>query len=382
MSGTDQLTGIYIHVPFCLSKCRYCDFYSITQLNRITDYASGLLLEMAMICPDFPQPDTLYFGGGTPSLLPTRILAEIIERAVSYWGLSTDAEITMEMNPAAMTPKAMQTLKDLGINRLNIGVQSFSQENLSFLGRIHSAALALKMAASARQAGFDNLGIDMMFGLPGQTVSQWEKDLRQAVHLSPEHLSCYILSYEPGTPLFESMQSGRISRLHDHIVADQFRLTHTLLAASGYEHYEISNFAQNGFQSRHNRKYWNHTAYLGLGPAAHSYQHPLRWWNHRSLDHYLETIQKGRRPIQAKECLTETQQLIEALYLGLRQSDGIDLASIEKRFLHLFSEDFQAQLQQLIQQGRMVMEGGRWRLTLEGMLQSDHIIGQLIAGID
>jgi len=382
MSGPDPLTGIYIHVPFCLSKCRYCDFYSTTQLDLITDYTAALLQEMAMVGADFPQADTLYFGGGTPSLLPTRTLANIIEHAASFWGLSVDAEITMEMNPAALNPKAMKTLKCLGINRLNIGVQSFSADNLSFLGRIHSAPEALIAVASARRAGFKNLGIDMMFGLPDQTASQWKKDLEQAVHLSPEHLSCYILSYEPGTPLFASVQSGQVRRLGDQMVADQFRLTHSLLAASGYEHYEISNFAKNGCRSRHNRKYWNHTAYLGLGPAAHSYQHPIRWWNHRSLDRYLADIQQGQRPIQEKERLTETQQLIEALYLGLRQSDGIDLNWLQKRFHHHFSDHFQSHVQQLIQQGRMVMDNLGCRLTLEGMLQSDHIISRLIDGID
>ena len=238
------------------------------------------------------------------------------------------------------------------------------------------------MIASARGAGFNNLGIDMIFGLPDQTASQWEKDLQQAVDLNPDHLSCYILSYEPGTPLFQSMQSGMTSPPEDHIVADQFRLTHTLLAASGYEHYEISNFARYGFQSRHNRKYWNHTAYLGLGPAAHSYQHPKRWWQHRSLDRYLADIHLGRRPIQGSERLNETQYLIETLYLGLRQDDGIDLESIRDRFRHRFSEHFQADVQHLIAQGRLVLVGRHLRLTLEGMLQSDHIIGRLIDGIE
>lgn len=382
MSGPDPLTGIYIHVPFCLRKCRYCDFYSTTQLDLINDYSAALLQEMAWVGADFPQADTLYFGGGTPSLLPTPILGEIIERAASLWGLSTDAEITLEMNPAAMKPKQMQTLRDLGINRLSIGVQSFSADNLSFLGRIHSAPEAQMAVASARQAGFKNLGLDMMFGLPDQTASQWKKDLEQAIHLNPEHLSCYILSYEPETPLFAAMQSGQVRRLGEQMVADQFRLTHSLLAASGYEHYEISSFARNGCRSRHNRKYWNHSTYLGLGPAAHSYQHPMRWWNHRPLDRYLADIQQGLRPIQGKERLTKTQQLIEALYLGLRQADGIDLDGIQQRFHRRFSALFHSYVQQLIQQGRMVMDNLGCRLTLEGMLQSDHIIGQLIDRID
>jgi len=382
MSDVEAPSGIYIHVPFCLSKCRYCDFYSTTQLNRISDYATALLQEMAMVGNDFPQADTLYLGGGTPSLLPVPILAEIIERASAYWGLTDEAEITLEINPATVTPKALHTLRDLGINRLNIGVQSFCRNNLLFLGRIHSATEAVKMIVAARGAGFNNLGIDMIFGLPDQTASQWEKDLQQAVDLNPDHLSCYILSYEPGTPLFQSMQFGMASPPDDHIVADQFRLTHTLLAASGYAHYEISNFARYGFQSRHNRKYWNHTAYLGLGPAAHSYQYPMRWWQHRSLDRYLADIHLERRPIQGSERLSETQYLIETLYLGLRQSDGIDLESISDRFRHRFSEHFQAEVQHLIEQSRLVQVGRHLRLTLEGMLQSDHIIGRLIDGID
>jgi oxygen-independent coproporphyrinogen-3 oxidase len=182
--------------------------------------------------------------------------------------------------------------------------------------------------------------------------------------------------------MFESIQSGRIRPLNEQIVADLFRLTHTLLAASGYEHYEISNFARSGFKSRHNCKYWNHSAYLGLGPAAHSYRHPMRWWHHRTLDRYLADIQQDRRPIQGKEHLTETQHLIESLYLGLRQAHGIDLDTLQSRFRHRFSEAFQADMQQQIQLGQMVKEDRHLRLTLEGMLQSDHIIGRLIDAIE
>ena len=375
-------SGIYIHVPFCIGKCRYCDFYSIDQLNRIPDYVAALQNEMALVHsnagPDLPGADTLYFGGGTPSLLPLPALASLVDQAVFLWDLSADAEITMEANPATLGTQALDTLRGIGINRLNIGVQSLFQENLSFLGRIHSAFQAREAVEAARRAGFKNLGIDMIYGLPGQSVSQWEKDLQQSIALGPDHLSCYILSFEPGTPMHSDLLSGRINRLDDAVVAEQFRLTHHLLTDTGYRHYEISNFARQGHISRHNRKYWNHNEYLGLGPAAHSYRHPKRWWNHRHLEDFLEIVKQGGLPIEGEECLDATQQLIEALYLGLRQDQGIDLDRLERDFPHRFENVFYTYLKNLCRQGHMIEDTRRYHLTVEGMLLSDGITRQLV----
>ena len=380
---TDLPSGIYIHVPFCLNKCRYCNFFSVTKLDLLDEYASAVCQETTMASQEFPPPDTLYFGGGTPSLLPQHLLARILGKIDMIWGLAKCTEITLECNPATVDFEQLRHLKELGVNRLNIGIQSFNTDNLKLLGRIHTSSQAVSIVNSARRAGFTDIGIDMIYGLPRQRITQWENDLKTAVDLDPEHISCYILTYEPGTPLQRALTTGRFSGLDDAIIADMFRLTHTLLASSGFDHYEISNFSKKGFRSTHNEKYWNFNSYLGFGPAAHSYlsRSHERWWNHDSIERYLTCIQEGKHPICAQENLNSEQRIIEAVFLGLRQAKGLDFQMLSDQFDMEMVNKLKTAIHPWMKSGHAVVTDRSCYLAVEGMLVSDRIVGDIIAHI-
>jgi putative oxygen-independent coproporphyrinogen III oxidase len=375
----ERSTGIYIHIPFCQRKCRYCDFYSVSDLQRIPDYLEALHKEMALAATPHAKADTLYIGGGTPSLLTPRQVGQIVDWAAQYFNLEAGAEMTLEVNPATATARDLQDYAAFGFNRISIGIQSFNDQNLSLLGRLHTADQALAAVKAAVASGFSNIGLDLIYGLPDQTTATWKADLMQALRLKPKHLACYMLSYEPHTPLHADRQAGRIVPLSDLRTADLFRMTHDFLGAAGYEHYEISNFAQGArWRSIHNQKYWTFLPYVGLGPSAHSARMPRRWWNHRLLDTYLGDLEQGRLPIADQEQLTEEQQMIEALYLGLRQADGIDLKTFVRDFQVDFKLYFGKALDRFAAEGWVEMDPLRCRLTVEGMLFLDRIVDELV----
>ncbi len=377
--GSQEATGIYVHIPFCQSKCPYCDFYSITETSRIPDFLKALKSEMKLAATSDDRADTLYIGGGTPSLLTPKQMGLIVDWAADYFNLDPNAEMTLEINPATATTRDLQDYAAFGFNRLNIGIQSFNDQHLAFLGRRHSAKQALAAVKAGVDAGFTNIGLDLIFGLPDQSPSTWKNDLLQAIRLTPKHLACYMLSYEPHTPLHSDMQAGRLAPLSDLRTADLFRMTHDFLGVAGYEHYEISNYAQNArWRSKHNQKYWNFIPYIGLGPSAHSFSVPVRWWNHRHLDDYLNDISQGRLPRSESEQLSEEQQMIESLYLGLRQSDGIEFSNFQNQFQSDFKLYFHTALDRFSAEGWIEMDDRRCRLTLEGMLFLDRIVDELV----
>lgn len=375
--------GIYVHIPFCQSKCPYCDFYSITDLDRIPDYLQALKTEMKLTADGGLRADTLYIGGGTPSVLSPKQMGQVVDWAAAYFNLTPTAEMTLEVNPATVTTRDLQDYAAFGFNRLNIGVQSFNDRHLAFLGRRHNAEQALAAVQAGIAAGFTNIGFDLIFGLPEQTPGAWKKDLLQAIRLAPKHLACYILSYEDRTRLHADLQAGRFAPLSDLRTADLFRMTHDFLGAAGYEHYEVSNYSRGSrWRSKHNQKYWNGLPYIGLGPSAHSCQLPHRWWNHRALDHYLETIAQGELPRADEEHLSEEQQMMEALFLGLRQSDGIDLADFQGRFQIDFTLYFHTALDRFSAEGWLDLDSRHCCLTVEGMLFLDRIVDELVEMID
>jgi putative oxygen-independent coproporphyrinogen III oxidase len=382
-TASNHSTGIYIHIPFCQSKCPYCDFYSVTDLSRIPDYLNALQAEMRMTADSGTRADTLYIGGGTPSVLTPGQMGQIVDWTAAYFNLTPTAEMTLEINPATATTRDLQDYAAFGFNRLNIGVQSFSDRNLSFLGRRHNADQALAAIKAGMDAGFGNIGFDLMFGLPEQTAGAWKNDLLQAIRLAPKHLSCYLLSYEPHTNLHADLQAGRFTPLSDFHSADLFRMAHDFLGAAGYEHYEVSNYARGArWRSNHNQKYWNFAPYIGLGPSAHGCCLPRRWWNHRSLDIYLEAISKGLTPMADEETLSDEQQLIEALYLGLRQFDGIDFIAFQTRFHIDFKLYFHTALDRFSAEGWLEMDNRRCCLSVEGMLFLDRIVDELVEMIN
>jgi oxygen-independent coproporphyrinogen III oxidase len=375
--------GIYVHFPFCERKCRYCDFYSITDLQRIPGFLEGLKKEMSLAANSGQKADSLYIGGGTPSLLTPKQMGRIVDWAALCFNLGASSEMTFEINPATASTRDLQDYAAFGFNRINIGVQSFDDRNLAFLGRKHDAKQALAAVRAAKDAGFNNIGIDLIYGLPDQTPGSWKKDLVQAIKLGPKHLSCYLINYEPYTPLHADLQAGKFTPLSDLHAAELFRMTHDFLSVAGYEHYEISNFARGSrWRSIHNQKYWNFVPYYGFGPAAHSFNPPRRWWNHRSLDQYLADIEQGIQPVSEDEVLNEEQQMIEALYLGLRQSDGIDFDRFQQAFQIDFKLYFHKALDRFEVENWIKIDDRNCRLTVEGMLFVDRVVDELVEMID
>jgi len=379
---TERKGGIYIHIPFCVQKCIYCNFYSTTDLSLTRDFLSALKTEIRIRRAALQEFNTIYIGGGTPSVMPPEQIEELFEKLYKNFSVVPDAEITMEVNPGTVDLPALKRYRKVGINRLSIGVQSFSEKNLRFLRRIHSASDAIKTIQEARNADFSNISLDLIYGLPGQTLKSWEKDLTKALEFAPEHLSCYMLTYEPHTPLTSALNKKHFSPLGEKETGELFMATPSFLARNGYLQYEISNYSLRGiFPSMHNQKYWSFHPYTGLGPSAHSFSGNIRFWNHRSVTRYIEVLKKEQLPIENKEVLNREQKMIEAIYLGLRQTDGIDLENFHANFHKRFEEIFKNVVALLENKKYLEMNQGRCFLSPQGMLFLDSIAG-MFAGTD
>lgn len=373
--------GLYIHVPFCVRKCRYCDFFSVCDLSLVPRFLAALDQEIARRATRVQRrADTIYFGGGTPSLLPPQAVAAILSEVRESFGLGSRAEITLEVNPGTVDARQLESYRRAGVNRLSIGVQSFQPDELALLGRLHSTDQARRVLRWSRSAGFENIGIDLIYAIPGQTPARWRSNLEAALDFSPDHFSCYALSLEPGTPLAQELRCGRIAAVGERRVAALYQLMVDLLDKAGYRQYEISNFSRGPrFDSRHNCKYWNFEPYLGLGPAAHSFLPPQRCWNTADLATYLQALESGRSAVEERETITRSQAMVEAVYLGLRQTRGIDPSAFARRF----RIDVAARLGKLVQRladGELMRFcGGRWCLTVSGMLLLDRIAAEMVA---
>lgn len=367
--------SIYIHIPFCVKKCAYCDFYSQTDLELISEYTHCLIQEIQTTPLKRTKAATLYFGGGTPSLLSLDQLGRILETVKGRFDLAVDAEITLEVNPATVDLKKLKSLRALGINRLSIGVQSFDDTKLSFLGRIHTSKQAICSIEDAKTAGFEKLTVDLMYGLPKETPRSWQIDMETAVKTGVDHLSCYMLTLEPGTPLHALYEQGQVSAMPSEDQIEMFKQTALFLSEQGYEQYEISSFS-NGMENRsnHNSRYWAGSAYQGFGPAAHSYDKQTRFWNTASLKTYIDMVNKGLSPREEQEVLTPEQQMMEILLTQLRTSDGIDINRFEKQFGRSFKKLFKYQIKAVMDQGFADLSQGRFVLTLDGKARLDGIV--------
>ncbi len=323
MNKTD-LPGLYVHVPFCKSKCPYCDFYSIAKMERVEEWLRAVLAEAVVYSQKFEQFDSLYLGGGTPSLLDLRHVEKLLRGLREIFRFSDPSEITIELNPDDVTPERLASYKELGINRASLGVQSFVEQEVRFLGRRHTARQAVSALEAVCEAGFDEYSIDLMYGLPGQSKESWRKTLTRTLSFTPGHLSCYQLTVEGDTPFSGLAKTGSLKLPEESLQADLFVLTSEYLTGSGFIHYEISNYARDpGNISRHNVKYWQHTPYLGLGPSAHSFTGNKRWWNVRDVDLYLKF--HGRTPVKGSEELTSSQLNLEKFLFGFRTMWGVDV---------------------------------------------------------
>ena len=378
-----QDAGLYVHIPFCVRKCPYCDFYSQTDLALKPRFLKALIAEMELVSHGELCFDTLYIGGGTPSVYESDEIDLIVTNAFQSFKVRADSEITLEVNPGTVTLAQLTGFRKAGINRLNIGVQSFLQTNLDFLGRIHSGDAAGQTLHFARRSGFDKVGIDLIYGLPGQSEQDWKLDLQQAVDYQPAHISCYMLTFENGTPLNRDLQNGRFQPLAEDRVRVLFETTIEFLEDNGYFQYEISNFARieedrTANVSRHNLKYWTRVPYIGLGPSAHSYIESQRHWNVANLDQYLNEIESGCLPVAGRELLTIEQQKIEAIYLGLRMTRGIDLAYFNKKFRVDFMETFKEVTTALTKDNYIEITKSHCALTRQGRAFLDSITSMFI----
>lgn len=320
----EQGGGLYVHVPFCKTKCPYCDFYSVTDLTLTERWLRAVQREMAFFQGEFGSFDSLYIGGGTPSVLSSEVLTSLFEELRRVFTFADNAEITVEVNPDDITSEKLELLRALGVNRLSIGVQSFCDEELMFLGRRHSVKNTEKALHCVEEANFTNFGIDLMYGLPGQTRQKWIATLEKALTFQPTHISCYQLTIEHATPFGSLVNHGEIKTCPEEQEAAFFLATSRFLVEKGFVHYEISNFSRGDeFRSRHNSKYWKHLPYLGLGPGAHSFKGNKRWWNCRSVEDYCLRIEQGASPVDDSETLSPEQLRLEKLFLGLRTADGV-----------------------------------------------------------
>ncbi|MBL8727132.1 MAG: radical SAM family heme chaperone HemW [Planctomycetes bacterium] len=373
-------TSLYVHVPFCVVKCGYCDFNSYVVDDRAVHdrFLDALAVELGRRWRG-DAPVSVFLGGGTPSLLDPGRLRRLFALLGEHVDLAGCPEVTMEANPESLTHEKACIARDGGVNRLSMGVQSFHAHHLRFLDRAHSADRAEAAFAEARRAGFDNVSIDLMFGIPGETAAEWRADLARALALQPDHLSCYNLTFEPGTRLHRDLQRGEVAPNEQELDRDMFLGTRALLAAAGFEAYEVSNFAGRGGPCRHNDHYWLQGDYTGIGPGASSHRAGVRSTNLKAVEAWAEALLAGLPGAASAETLRPAQRASEALWLGIRRTDGVDLDRIGERLSLPVAAMFDAVVAEHQQAGWVERAGSRLRLTGEGLLLADRVGSDYLA---
>ncbi|MBR2101775.1 MAG: radical SAM family heme chaperone HemW [Prevotella sp.] len=379
------MTGLYIHIPFCKSRCIYCAFFSSTDLAMREKYVEALGREMLMRPARDDTVATVYLGGGTPSQLTPAMLHKLFLYINKVYKLEKDAEITLECNPDDISPEMADAIASLPVNRVSMGVQTFSDQRLRFLRRRHSSSQIPLAVERLRRAGINNISIDLMFGFPHQTLHDWENDARQAVGLNVEHISAYALTYEEGTPLYRMREEGRLANTCDD---DTQRLMYErlidLLEEAGFEHYEISNFAKKTdtpyptFRSRHNSSYWNGTPYIGIGAAAHSYDRVTRQWNVSDIGQYIQAVMNNERPIEETELLDDATRYNDLITTALRTREGISMTELKHTFPDFFFDYLTANAAKGIQRHLLEVTDGRLHLTRQGLFVSDDVMSDLV----
>ena len=374
--------ALYIHIPFCEKRCVYCDFYTVAGVSsRIPDYVAALKKEIGLRAAEpFWQRQrfaTVFFGGGTPSLLSPQQIAEILDTVFGAFQFEQHPEITIEANPGTLTSEQLARYRSTGVNRLSLGVQSLHADELERLDRIHSPQQAIDAVMMARHAGFENINMDFIFALPQQTIPRWQASLEQAFELQPTHISAYNLTIEHGTPLDVKIRKGEMEPLSEEEERAFYQFTIDFLESHGYRQYEISNFAKPGFEAKHNIKYWDGSVYLGLGASAHSFDGKRRFWNVANLRKYLEALAAARLPEDSAEQLSKSQQMFETAFLGLRQRQGVDLAAFAKKFRQSFDATFNGLVPELEKGGLLIRRDERLQLTPEGLFLCDEICAKL-----
>lgn len=372
------MAGIYIHIPFCKSRCIYCGFYSTTLLDLRKKYINAVCREMELRKNYIREPfSTIYLGGGTPSLLDEAELTQLFLYINNVYDVDRNAEITMECNPDDITPKFTNMLSRLPINRVSMGAQTFADSRLRLLHRRHSSDEVKHAVKLLREAGIKNISIDLMFGFPDESLSQWKEDISAALALNIEHISAYSLMYEENTPLWKMLDTGKVKEIDEELSLTMFKELVCQLTDAGYEHYEISNFARPGYRSRHNSSYWHQVPYIGLGAAAHSFDLNSRQWNVADLKLYIEEINNGIIPMEREELDNDTT-FNDIITTALRTSDGIDLNALETRLGKRYRNTLISAAGKHIEQGLLEIRHDRLRLTSEGIFISDMVMSDLM----
>ena len=374
--------ALYIHIPFCEKKCTFCDFYTVVgNRNRTTDYIQALKQEIALRAKEKiwsgKRFETIFFGGGTPSLLTPVQISEILDCCYSHFNIQPNTEITLEIDPGTVSENQLAAYHTIGVNRFSIGIQSFHQDELVLLDRSHSSQQAIAAIFSAGYSGCHNLNLDFIFALPGQSKKCWQQNLERAVEYHPKHISTYNLTIEPGTPLDIAIKKGKTAALSEEEHREFYATTIKILEQNGFRHYEISNFAQPGYEAKHNLKYWDDSPYLGLGASAHSYDGKRRFWNIAHLLRYIELLSKGCVAEDGEETLTRQIKMYEFAFLGLRQKDGIDLKKFERKFRIPFEEAFKGNVSRFMNHKLLIQRDNSLRLSKEGLFLCDEICSQL-----
>ena len=367
---------LYLHIPYCHHKCTYCGFYSVARRQQLDTYVDALCAELALRSSDKPLK-TIYFGGGTPSLLSIGQLQHIVATISTHYNISQLEEVTLEANPENMTDSYLAALKSLNfVNRLSIGIQSFSDKELKLLNRVHDGEQAEEAVRRAAAAGFSNISVDLIMGLPGQQLADWQHNLDRLASLLPldavQHLSCYELTVESGTMLERQLQSGRLTPCDEEVVAAQYETLMQWCEAHGFEHYEVSNFCRHGHHSRHNSRYWNRTPYIGVGASAHSFDGTKRRWNVSDVDAYIAGTLRGETPFE-EETLTADDAYNEYVMTALRTAEGIDKTMISSERRSHLSEKIAPH----VAHGLVVESATHYRPTAKGMLMADGIAASL-----
>jgi oxygen-independent coproporphyrinogen-3 oxidase len=387
------VTALYIHFPFCRARCAYCDFNTYAGLDHLVpDYVEALGVEAEHLAALFSGPlATVYVGGGTPSLVPASSLAQVLDTCCTMFGLNPTAEISVEANPGTLTRAWLDTLRARGVNRLSLGAQSLNDAELAMLGRIHRRADVEAAVAAARAAGFDNLSLDLIFGLPGQRLADWRAMLKSALALTPDHLSLYALTLEEGTPLAGRVQRGDLPAPDADRAADMYELADELLTAQGFAQYEISNWCRPGFECVHNLTCWRYQPYLALGAGAHSFDGARRRWNVRSVPDYIKQLSSATIPttigtdtwpspaVEDGEMLSRAEQMGETMMLGLRLTrEGVAEVGFRDRFGVSLDAAYPAALPEMVAAGLIRRDGGRVRLTRRGRLLGNRVFARFL----
>jgi oxygen-independent coproporphyrinogen-3 oxidase len=361
--------ALYIHIPFCIKKCLYCDFHSFRfDLSLIHRYTRALIKELKLFLNTDYLIKTIYLGGGTPSILPVESIEEIVQTIYGSFKLDDNLEFTIEVNPGTVDEEKLRLYKTLGINRISIGIQSIEEEELKILGRIHSGKEALEALDTAIKVGFTNINVDLIYGIPNQTLESWRYTLQEVLRRNPTHMSVYGLMYEPGTPLYKALIRNRIKPMSEDLEVEIFNETQEVLSTYGLRWYEISNYAKDGYECRHNLTYWRGEDYLGFGPSAHSLVGNTRYSNTPNIKAYVELLDRGKSPKIWEERLSPPERAKELIILGLRLREGVSLCDVYRRTGVDVGRIFSENIERLISYGLLYKKDDRIQLTEKGRL--------------